>query len=178
MPATSDAQVQLRRLIRDVPNFPKPGILFRDITPLLGSSPEFSLAIVAMIAAWRSAGVTHVVGTESRGFIFAAPIALGLGAGFVPVRKPGKLPGTVLREAYALEYGTDSLEIRSDALPAGARVLIVDDVLATGGTARATAQLVRSGGGEIVGYSFLLELDALGGRKLLQDAPIDSLLNY
>jgi adenine phosphoribosyltransferase len=178
MAATPEAQEKLRALIRTIPNFPTDGILFRDITPLLGSSPEFSLAIVSMIAPWRDAGITHVVGTESRGFIFAAPIALGLGAGFVPVRKPGKLPSDVLREAYALEYGTNSLEMHTDALPVGARVLIVDDVLATGGTALASARLVRNGGGTVAGYSFLIELDALGARGLFGGARIESLLHY
>lgn len=178
MAATVEAQAQLRRLIRDVPNYPKPGITFRDITPLLGSSPEFALAIVGMITPWRDALITHVIGIESRGFIFGAPIALGLGAGFVPVRKPGKLPRTVLREAYALEYGTDALEMHSDALPPGSRVLIVDDVLATGGTALAAARLVQNATATVVGYDFMIEVEALDGRRLFPGARVESLLTY
>ena len=178
MAASVTAQAQLRRLIQEVPNYPKPGILFKDITPLLGSAPEFAMAVVAMITPWRDDGITHVVGTESRGFIFGAPVALGLGAGFVPVRKPGKLPRTVLREAYALEYGTDSLEMHSDAIPPGGRVLIVDDLLATGGTALATARLVQHTGATVVGYMFLIELEALGARGLLAGARVESLLTY
>ena len=178
MAASTAAQAQLRKLIQEVPNYPKPGILFKDITPLLGSSPEFAMAIVGMITPWRDAGITHVVGMESRGFIFGSPVALGLSAGFVPVRKPGKLPRTVLREAYALEYGTDALEMHADAMSAGARVLIVDDVLATGGTALAAARLVRNAGAVVAGYMFLIELEALGARRLFDGARIESLLTY
>jgi adenine phosphoribosyltransferase len=178
MPIADGVQGQLRHLIRDVPNFPKPGITFRDITPLLGSSAEFTLAIVNLLTPWREAGITHVAGIESRGFIFAAPVALGLGAGFVPIRKPGKLPHTVLREAYALEYGTDALEMHADALPPGARVLVVDDVLATGGTANAALRLVRNAGATIVGVSVLIELSALGARAVLPDVRVESLLMY
>ena len=178
MAATVEAQAQLRRLIQEVPNFPKPGITFRDITPLLGHSPEFAMAIVGMITPWRDALITHVIGIESRGFIFATPVALGLGAGFVPVRKPGKLPRTVLREAYALEYGTDALEMHSDALPPGARVLIVDDVLATGGTALAAARLVRNAGATVVGYDILIEIEAIGARALFPGARVEAVLSY
>ena len=178
MAASEAAQLQLRRLIQEVPNYPKPGILFKDITPLLGSSPEFAMAVVSMITPWRDAGITHVVGMESRGFIFGAPVALGLGAGFVPIRKPGKLPRTVLREAYALEYGTDALEMHSDALTPGARVLIVDDVLATGGTAIAAARLVHNAGATVAGFMFLIEIEALGARRLLDGARVESLLTY
>lgn len=178
MAVSIDSQAQLRRVIAEVPNYPKPGILFKDITPLLCSPPEFALAVVGMITPWRDAGITHVVGVESRGFIFASPVALGLGAGFVPVRKPGKLPRTVLREAYALEYGTDALEMHSDALAPGHRVLIVDDVLATGGTAVAASRLVRNAGATVAGYTFLIELTALGARKLLDGARVESLLTY
>ncbi len=178
MTATIEAQAQLKARIAEVPNYPRPGILFKDITPLLGSPSEFAMAIVGMITPWRDSGITHVVGMESRGFIFAAPVALGLSAGFVPVRKPGKLPRTVLREAYALEYGTDALEMHSDALSPGARVLIVDDVLATGGTALAAARLVRNAGGIVAGYNFLIELPDLGARKLFNGARIESLLTY
>ena len=178
MTATIEAQALLKARIAEVPNYPKTGILFKDITPLLGSPSEFALAIVGMITPWRDSGITHVVGIESRGFIFAAPVALGLEAAFVPVRKPGKLPRTVLREAYALEYGTDALEMHSDAMSAGARVLIVDDVLATGGTALAAARLVRNAGGIVAGYTFLIELPDLGARKLFNGARIESLLTY
>ena len=178
MAASTTAQAQLRKLIQEVPNYPKPGILFKDITPLLGSPPEFAMAIVGMITPWRDAGITHVVGMESRGFIFGSPVALGLSAAFVPVRKPGKLPRTVLREAYALEYGTDALEMHADAMSAGARVLIVDDVLATGGTALAAARLVRNTGAVVAGYAFLIEIEALGARRLFDGARIETLLTY
>lgn len=177
--ATPIAEAGLRALIREVPNFPRPGIDFRDITPLLGSPPEFALAIVGMLTPWRDEGITHVIGVESRGFIFGAPLALGLCAGFVPVRKPGKLPLTVLREAYALEYGTDALEMHADAINEGARVLIVDDVLATGGTARAASSLVRNAGGTVAGFSFLIEIEALRGREALGGAErIETSLRY
>ena len=178
MAATIEAQVQLRRLIQDVPNYPKPGITFRDITPLLGSSPEFAMAVVGMITPWRDALITHVIGIESRGFIFGSAVALGLGAGFVPVRKPGKLPRTVLREAYALEYGTDALEMHSDALGPGARVLIVDDVLASGGTAMAATRLVQNAGATVAGYNFLIELEGLGARRMFPGVRIESVLAY
>jgi adenine phosphoribosyltransferase len=178
MAATIEAQVQLRRLIRDVPNYPKPGITFRDITPLLGSSPEFALAVVGMITPWRDALITHVIGIESRGFIFGSAVALGLGAGFVPIRKPGKLPRTVLREAYALEYGTDALEMHSDALTPGSRVLIVDDVLASGGTAMAATRLAQNAGATVAGYNFLIELEAMGARRMFPGVRIETLLTY
>ena len=178
MAASSIAQTQLRQLIREVPNYPRPGILFKDITPLLGNPSMFALAIVGMITPWRDSGITHVIGIESRGFIFGAPVALGLGAGFIPVRKPGKLPRTVLREAYALEYGTDALEMHSDAMPPAARVLIVDDVLATGGTAVAAARLVQNAGGIVSGYMFLIELEALGARRLFESVRVETLLTY
>lgn len=178
MASSNAAHEQIRKLVRRVPGFPRPGINFLDIMPLVGSNPEYSLAVVSMITPWRDAGISHVVGTESRGFIFGAPIALGLGAGFVPVRKPGKLPGTVLRESYALEYGTDSLEIQADAFLPGSRILIVDDVLATGGTALAASRLVQHGGGVVAGYAFLIELDELNGRRSLNAARIESLLHF
>lgn len=178
MPITTPSQQQLHRLVRDVPNYPKPGVDFRDITPLLGSPGEFALAVVSMITPWRDSGITHVVGIESRGFIFAAPVALGLGAGFVPLRKPGKLPRTVLREAYALEYGTDALEMHSDALQPGSRVLIVDDVLATGGTAMAAARLVQLAASVVAGFGFLIEIEALGARRQMHGARIEATLSY
>ena len=173
-----DTMEQLNRHITIVPNFPKPGVDFKDITPLLGNAPAFALAVVGMITPWREAGITHVIGIESRGFIFGAPIALGLGASFVPVRKPGKLPRTVFREAYALEYGTDAVEMLADAIPPDARVLIVDDVLATGGTALAVSRLVQSAGAAVAGYGFLIELMDLGARCQFGDARIEATLRY
>ena len=131
-----------------------------------------------MITPWRDAGITHVIAIESRGFIFGAPIALGLGASFVPVRKPGKLPRTVFREAYALEYGTDAVEMHADAIPPDARVLIVDDVLATGGTALAVSRLVQSAGAAVAGYGFLIELMDLGARRHFGEARIEATLRY
>ena len=156
---------KLRSLIRDVPDYPKPGILFKDITPLLADAGAFVAATQAMAAPFSDAAITHVVAIESRGFILGAPVAQELRAGFVPVRKPGKLPYSRRREEYALEYGTDALEVHSDAVGAEARVLIVDDVLATGGTAAATCRLVESLGATVVGYSFLLALSFLPGLE-------------
>lgn len=178
MSSTLDASAPLRQLITAVPDFPSAGITFRDITPLLGNPSVFADAITAMVEPWRAAGITHVIGIESRGFIFGAPVALALGAGFVPIRKPGKLPRAVMREEYALEYGTDVLEMHADALPAGARVLIVDDVLATGGTAVAALQLVQQLNADVAGYAFLIELTALGGRQRLGGARAQSLVAY
>ena len=152
------------RLIRDVPDFPKPGIRFKDITPVLADADGFASAIDALAAPWRDAGVEKVIGVEARGFILGAPLAQALGAGFVPVRKPGKLPGRVVRESYALEYGTDSLELQADAFTPGARVLLIDDVLATGGTLAATYALAMRLEADIVGAGVLLELSALHGR--------------
>jgi adenine phosphoribosyltransferase len=174
----TSVQDQLRAVIREVPGFPKPGIIFRDITPLLNSPSEFSLAIVSLMMPWRGLGISHVVGIESRGFIFGAPVALGLGAGFVPIRKPGKLPRTVLREAYALEYGTDALEMHADAIPPDGRVLIVDDVLATGGTAKAAVRLVQNAGAEVIGCGMVIEIAALGGREALSGLVIETLVTY
>jgi adenine phosphoribosyltransferase len=162
--------------LRAVPDFPKPGILFRDITPLLATPSLFVRCTNAMADSFSEAQVTHVVAVESRGFIFGAPIAQRLGAAFVPVRKPGKLPYLAQREEYALEYGTNSLEIHTDACTPSAAVLIVDDVLATGGTAAAAGRLVERVGGRVVGYSFLVELDALNGRALLGAPRVESLL--
>lgn len=168
----------LQRAIRDVPNFPKPGILFRDITPVLLDVELFGLAVERMAAPYREARISRVVCIESRGFLLGAPIALRLGAGLVPIRKPGKLPAACQRVEYALEYGTDALEMHHDAVQRGDRVLIVDDVLATGGTASAAAQLVGGTGGAVVGFSFLLELDALKGRQRLQGRRVEALLHY
>ena len=168
---------RLRARIRDVPDFPKPGILFKDITPLLGDAEALREACAAMADSWRGAGVTDVVAVESRGFLFGGAVAIGLGAGLVPVRKPGKLPYLRTREEYALEYGTDALEMHSDAVGAGSRVVIIDDVLATGGTAAATRRLVERHGAEVVGCGFLIELSFLNGRQAL-GTRVESVLTY
>lgn len=165
-------------LIRDIPDFPKPGVVFKDITPLLGDAAAFAGAVDAIAAPYADAGVVKVTGTEARGFILAAPVANRLSAGFVPVRKAGKLPWTIERQEYELEYGTDLLEVHRDAVQPGEQVLVVDDVLATGGTAAATAKLVETLGGEVVGFAFLIELGFLGGRDLLGGRPIWSLITY
>jgi adenine phosphoribosyltransferase len=169
---------QLKHAIRDVPNFPKPGIVFKDVTPVLLDSGLFGAAVTGMAKPYRAAGITRVVAIESRGFLFGAPIALSLGAGLVPIRKPGKLPAATRRIEYALEYGTDALEMHHDAIEAGDRVLIVDDVLATGGTASAAAQLVGATGGDVVGFTFLIELEFLKGRQRLTGKRIEALLRY
>ena len=166
-PVAGTLESDLRRAIRDVPDFPKPGILFKDITGMLADAVLLRRAIDAMAAPFATQRVTHVAGIESRGFILGAPVALALGAGFIPLRKPGKLPSAVERVDYALEYGTDALEAHRGMLHAGHRVLIVDDVLATGGTARAACDLVRKLGAKLIGCTFLLELAALGGRGRL-----------
>ena len=160
-------------LLRDVPDFPRPGILFKDITPVLADADAFAAAIREMAAPWRGENLDAVVGIESRGFILGAALALELGVGFVPVRKPGKLPAPTLSVEYALEYGSDRLHIHADALPPGARVIVVDDVLATGGTLKAALALTRQQGAEIVGAAVLLELGFLDARKGWNDpAPL------
>lgn len=163
----SDLAARVARAIRDVPDFPKPGITFKDITPLLADAALLRDVVRAMQAPFATASITHVVAMESRGFLFGVPMALELGAAFVPIRKPGKLPWKTAREGYALEYGTDALEIHTDALHPGARVLLVDDVLATGGTAAAAARLVERQGGVVAGLSVLMELAFLRGRDAL-----------
>ena len=168
----------LRSLIRDVHDFPKPGIAFKDITPLLGNADAFAAVTDDMAQPWLLDRVTHVVAIESRGFILGGPIAQRLGVGLIPVRKPGKLPGACLREAYGLEYGSDALEIHVDALPVGSRVIVVDDVLATGGTAAAACRLVDALGSAAVGCAFLIELDALDGRSHLTGRRVEALLHY
>jgi adenine phosphoribosyltransferase len=165
---------RVAQAIRDVPDFPRTGVVFKDITPLLADPALLRDAIRAMQAPFATAGVTHVVAMESRGFLFGVPMALELGAGFVPVRKPGKLPWRTTREGYALEYGDDALEIHVDALGPGARVLLVDDVLATGGTAAAAARLVERLGGLVVGVSVLMELAFLRGRDALAERRVTS----
>jgi adenine phosphoribosyltransferase len=167
---------RMREHIREVPDFPSPGVLFRDITPLLADSALFRDVTDAMATAFSDARVTHVAGIESRGFILAAPAAQRLGAGFVPIRKKGKLPWKSIGRAYGLEYGIDQLEVHVDAIPPGARVLIVDDVLATGGTACASAELISEIGGEVVGFSFLISLDALNGLPRLAPYRVETLL--
>ena len=168
----------LRARIREVPDFPKPGILFYDITTLLREPAAFAEVIDRMADAVKGERIDLVVGMESRGFIFAAPLAYKLGAGFVPVRKLGKLPAETIEVEYDLEYGTATLEIHRDAITAGQRVLIVDDLLATGGTVLGTIELVRRLGGEIAGLSFMVELTALGGRDRLGEFVIHTQLAY
>jgi adenine phosphoribosyltransferase len=175
----SDAQKQrLRSLIQDVPDFPKPGILFRDITPLLADPSAFKDAISLLAQPFAHQQIDAVVAIESRGFMFGAPLALALSAAFVPVRKPGKLPRSCQRVEYALEYGSDALEMHSDALLGKRRALIVDDVIATGGTARASRHLVESAGGQVVGAAFLIELGFLRGREQLGGVRVESVLQY
>ena len=164
--------------IRDVPDFPKPGILFRDITPLLLQPNLFARAVRGMTAPFRKKPIDCVLAVESRGFILGAPIALALGASLVLARKPGKLPWKRHRVEYELEYGTDAIEIHQDSIVAGQRVLLVDDVLATGGTASAAIRAVEQAGGKLVGVTFLIELTALEGRKRLGKARVASLLTY
>ena len=168
----------VRDLIRDIPDFPKPGVAFRDITPLLGSGPAFQRAVTELVQRFEGVAVDRVLGMEARGFILAAPVALAIGAGFVPVRKLGKLPWAVVREEYSLEYGTDKLEIHRDAIHPGERILIIDDVLATGGTASATCRLVEALGGVVVGLGFLIEIDGLDGRAKLDGHHVESLAVY
>jgi adenine phosphoribosyltransferase len=168
----------LKTKIRHVPDFPKPGILFYDITTLLNDREGFRDTIEALSSPYRGQRIEQVVGIESRGFILGSAVASALSAGFVPIRKPGKLPSRCYREEYALEYGTDGLEIHEDAVEPGQRVLLVDDVLATGGTAKAAAGLVRKIGGELVGLSFLIELNFLRGRDKLTGESVHSVLHY
>ena len=168
----------LRELVRYVPDWPRPGIIFRDITPLLAAPDAFALTVDALAAPFADEPIDKVIGIEARGFVFAAPVAYRRGAGFVPVRKVGKLPWHVEQEEYVLEYGTDLLEIHRDAVHPGERVLIVDDVIATGGTAAATARLVERLGGVVVGLAFLLELVDLGGRSQLVDRRVHAVLRY
>lgn len=173
--AESDA-VSLAPLVRDVPDFPQAGIMFRDITPLLGNGQALCIAVDALARAYPD--IDSVVGIESRGFILGAPVAYALGVGMVPVRKLGRLPRATERADYALEYGTNTVEIHTDAVQPGERVLIVDDVLATGGTAAATAALVERLSGKVAGIAVLIELLGLGGRERLARYPVTSLLQY
>jgi adenine phosphoribosyltransferase len=175
---STDARIAaIAPLIRDVPDFPKPGILFKDITPLIGDGAAFRAVTDVLAEQVRPLGVEKLVGIESRGFIFGAALAERLGVGLAPVRKPGKLPWKAARETYALEYGTDALEMHEDAVE-GRRCLVIDDLLATGGTAAATARLVARQGGAVVAFAFVVELDFLAGRGKLGDHPIISLLHF
>ncbi len=169
--------MDLAKLIRDVPDFPKPGITFKDITPALRDPSALAQAIAELAAPWSGRGITAVVGIEARGFIFAPAVALELGAGFVPARKPGKLPWTAVRQPYGLEYGTDAIEMHIDAVKPGDRILVIDDVLATGGTASAAITLIRRQGATVVGCGFLVELGFLNGRQKL-DVPVQSILSF
>lgn len=168
----------LKSLIREVPDFPKPGILFYDITTLLKDAAGLRTLIDALGAGYAGKGIDKVIGIEARGFIFAPAVAYALNAGFVPVRKPKKLPAETVRVEYALEYGTDALEIHKDAIRAGEKVLIVDDVLATGGTAKAVTELAENLGGKVVGLGFVIELDFLKGRDKLPGHDVRALLHY
>ncbi len=167
-----------KSLIREVPDFPKPGILFYDITPLLKDATTFQCIIDELVDLYQGQQIDKVVGIESRGFIFGSPLACRLQAGFVPVRKPGKLPADVFEVKYNLEYGSNSLAIHRDAIEMGEKVLVVDDLLATGGTAAATVKLINQLGGEIVGCAFLMELLSLSGREKLTGIPLQSLMSY
>jgi len=173
-----DLESRLKPIIRDVPDFPKKGIIFKDITPLLADREAFESTVNALAAPYSDARVDLVAAVESRGFIFGAAVAGRLKAGFIPVRKPGKLPAEAIRESYDLEYGTDSLEMHVDAISPGQKVLLVDDLLATGGTARAAANLVRKIGGELLGVSFVIELSFLDGRSKLEGIDVKSLVRY
>jgi adenine phosphoribosyltransferase len=168
----------LKQLIREVPDFPKPGILFYDITTLLKDKAGLRAVVDALKGQYENSGVDVVVGIEARGFIFAPVLAYALGAGFVPVRKPGKLPAATVSEVYALEYGTDKIEIHQDAIQTGQKALIVDDLLATGGTASAVVRLIEKLGGKVIGLGFVVELDFLRGRQRLAGYDVFSLLHY
>lgn len=173
MANSAERRALIRSLIRDVADFPRPGVVFKDITPLLASHAGYSAAIDELVDA-APPGIDVVVGMEARGFIFAGPVALRLGAGFVPVRKPGKLPGEVYTHSFSLEYGDETLTVHQDAVHSGSRVMLIDDVLATGGTVGATAHLMQLLGAELVHVAVVLELGFLGGRSVLSQSGIDS----
>jgi adenine phosphoribosyltransferase len=170
--------MNLKALIRDIPDFPQPGILFRDITTLLRDPAGLKHLINVLEEKCTPLKPDYIVGIESRGFIVGTPLACQMSVGFVPVRKPGKLPAAVYGVDYALEYGTDRLEVHQDALPKGSRVLVADDLIATGGTAAATAELINKIGCELVGFAFAIELEGLGGREKLPDVPIITVIDY
>jgi adenine phosphoribosyltransferase len=175
---STSTRVHLADYIRDIPDFPKPGVLFRDITPLLASPQAFGEAIQGLAEPFRQDGVELVAAAEARGFIFAAPLALQLGAGLVPIRKPGKLPCKTLSYTYQLEYGSDTLEVHVDAIHRGCRVLMVDDLLATGGTIEACCRMIEQAGGKVVGCAFVIELAGFGGRQRIADYKTVSLIRY
>jgi adenine phosphoribosyltransferase len=175
---SEESMQQLESLIREIPDFPKPGILFKDITPLLADAAGLSLAVELMANPFRKARVDMVVGAESRGFIFGIAVAQALNAGFIPVRKPGKLPHRKCARTFELEYGTDTLEMHADALNGKHRVLMVDDLLATGGTMKACCDLVQNLGGQIIGISVLIELTMLNGRQRLAPLDVEAVLRY
>ncbi|PEI05718.1 adenine phosphoribosyltransferase [Pantoea agglomerans] len=164
----------IKNSIKTIPDYPKPGILFRDVTSLLEDPKAYAASIALLVERYRNKGITKVVGTEARGFLFGAPVALGLGVGFVPVRKPGKLPREVYSESYELEYGTDKLELHKDAIQPGDRVLVVDDLLATGGTIEATVKLIRRAGGEVKDAAFIINLFDLTGESRLNALGVES----
>lgn len=168
----------LRSLIRDIPDFPEPGVVFKDITPVLSDPVAFSFLVEQMVEPFQDTGITQVAGIEARGFTLATPMATILGAGFIPLRKPGKLPYETVTEEYDLEYGTDALEVHTDAVEAGEKVLIVDDVIATGGTAAAAVRLLNGIGADVVGFSVFIELVFLGGAAKLEGVPIHALIRY
>ena len=170
--------MDLENFIRDVPDFPRPGIVFKDITTLLKNAQGWRKAVDDMTALFADRHVDKVVGIEARGFAFAAPIAYNLGAGLLLVRKPGKLPAETISASYQLEYGTDSVEIHKDAIESGDQVLVVDDLLATGGTVQATCRLIEQLGGKVAGIAFLIELDFLNGRRRLEGYEVRSLIHY
>lgn len=173
MTATAQQLQLIKDSIKTIPDYPKPGILFRDVTSLLEDPKAYAESIKLLADRYRDAGVTKVVGTEARGFLFGAPVALVLGVGFVPVRKPGKLPRETISETYDLEYGTDNLEIHVDAIQPGEKILVIDDLLATGGTIEATAKLIRRLGGEVTDAAFIINLPELGGEKRLNSLNIN-----
>lgn len=168
----------LKSLIRDIPDFPQPGILFRDVTTLLADAQAFSQVIELLAEHYADADITHICAVEARGYIFGAPLAARLGKGFIPVRKPGKLPAETISEAYSLEYGKNVLEVHKDAADSHSKVLIIDDLIATGGSARAAARLMEKLGAKVVGLGFIIELCDLKGREVLSDYDVYSLLRY
>ncbi|ACZ75944.1 MULTISPECIES: adenine phosphoribosyltransferase [Dickeya] len=171
MTATQQPEL-IKNSIKSIPDYPKPGILFRDVTSLLENPQAYSASIDMLVKRYQNTGITKVVGTEARGFLFGAPVALALGVGFVPVRKPGKLPRATLSESYELEYGSDTLEIHTDSITAGDNVLVVDDLLATGGTIEATVKLIRRLGGQVSDAAFIINLFDLGGQQRLENMGI------
>lgn len=175
---SSNTSIDLNEFIRAIPDFPKPGILFRDITPLLSHPPAFRQVVDMLCERYAEKSIDTIVAAEARGFIFGAPMAVKMGVPFVPIRKPGKLPYQSMRHEYDLEYGTDTLEMHIDAISEGHRVLVVDDLLATGGTVNACCTMVEKAGGEVVDCAFIIELEALGGREKLAPRPCYSLLKY